>query len=79
MQTQIAALQAAISMLQSPQAVQVADHVLRESGFVSRSENEHNAQIAQQQAIQQQQQQQQQLMQQQAQQQAMQQQDPNQQ
>ncbi len=81
--TQIAALQAAIAMLQTPNAVPVADSVLHESGFMSRSEGEHNAMIQQQmqqQQAQQAQQAQQEQMQQAKQQQAMQQQqqDPNQ-
>ncbi|MGL4860511.1 MAG: hypothetical protein ACRC5A_12415, partial [Enterobacteriaceae bacterium] len=40
-QTQLAALKTALSMLQVPQAVPVADKVLKESEFVSRSEREY--------------------------------------
>lgn len=51
-ETQRAALETALAMLQAPAVVPVADTVLRESGFVSRTEQEEEA--AQQQAAEQQ-------------------------
>jgi hypothetical protein len=44
-QSQIAALQAALAMLQAPHTVPVADGVLHEAGFVSRSEKEDEASL----------------------------------
>lgn len=70
--TQMAALQAAIAMISAPQVVPMADSILHESGFQSRTEQETMAaqqQAAQQQAMAQQAQQEQMAQQEQAQQQ----------
>lgn len=49
--TQVAALQAALAMLTAPGVVPVADGVLHEAGFVSRTEEDAAAQEAQRQAL----------------------------
>lgn len=56
-QTQLAALQAAIAAISTPGAVGVADGILHESGFVSRTEEDAATQAAVEQAQQQQQEQ----------------------
>lgn len=56
-QTQLAALQAAIAAIQTPGAVGVADGILHESGFVSRTEEEAATQAAVEEAQRQQQEQ----------------------